>query len=295
MAPPAESRSAYRIRVVGTRRHLFADVYHAFLRAPWAAALGAISGAYLAINALFALGYLFVGGVVHARPGSFLDAFVFSVQTMGTIGYGAMYPESAGAHALVVAESVVGLAVTALATGLVFAKFSRPTGRVAFSKRACVAPMDGVPTLAFRVGNERGNQIVEAQIRVAAVRTVRTREGVTFYRMVDLALARDRSPAVTRSWTVLHPVTEGSPLHGHTPESLATTELELIVTINGTDDTSMQPVHARHTYYDRDIVWGARLADILSETEDGDLVVDIDRFHDVVPAAPTPEFPYPRG
>src|SRR5262245_4832315 len=104
------------VRVVGATRGPLRDLYHAFLRASWPLALGAIVAGYLSLNALFALAYLNVGGVAHARPGSFADAFYFSVQTMGTIGYGAMFPETPAANMLVVAESVTGLVVTALAT-----------------------------------------------------------------------------------------------------------------------------------------------------------------------------------
>src|SRR5262249_22633364 len=158
-----------------------------------------------------------------------------------------------GANALMVAESVVGLIVTALATGLVFAKFSLTQARVAFSRHVTISPVDGVPTLSFRVGNERGNTIVDAMVRVALVRTETTVEGVLFYRMYDLHLVRERSPAVSRSWNVFHRIDEGSKLYGATPESLKKEETELIVTIIGIDDTSLQPVHARHRYIDDEI------------------------------------------
>ena len=125
------------------------------------------------------------------------------------------------------------------------------------------------------------------------VRTERTREGMTFYRMYDLTLTRERSPALSRSWTAMHPITASSPLHGKTPESLKTEEIELFVTVSGVDDTSLQPVHARHKYLDEAIVWGARHADVLSEGEDGVLVLDLRQFHELTPTVRTPEFPYP--
>jgi inward rectifier potassium channel len=284
---------SYEVTVVGARR-VVGDWYHALLRVSWTVLVAFLSVAFLAINALFAVAYLLVGGVSHARPGSFMDAFYFSVQTMGTIGYGAMYPETIGANNLVVAESVVSLIVTALATGLVFSKFARPIGRVVFSRNAVIALMEDVPTLMLRVGNERGNSIVEATAHMTVQKRIRTAEGVTFYKLFDLKLARERSPAVTRSWTVLHPIVEGSPLFGATPESLAKEEAELIVSLAGTDDTSYQPVHARHEYEHTDILWGVRHADILSETPEGNLVLNLHRFHDVVPTEATPAFPYPR-
>lgn len=290
MAEPSQE-----IVVLGAPRTSLRDFYYIFLRVRWSLALVAIVVSYLALNAVFAGAYMLTGGVANAHPRSFFDAFCFSVQTMGTVGYGAMYPVSAAANVIVIAESVTSLIVTAVATGLVFAKFSRSTARVAFSRHAVIGPNDGVPTLMFRVGNERGNYILEATIRVAIIRTARTKEGVTFYRMVDLRLARERSPMMTRSWTVLHPIEADSPLFGATPESIARDEVELVATLVGTDDTSMQPVHARKRYLDRDILWGARHADILTEQPDGQLVADMRRFHDVEATEATEGFPYRHG
>jgi inward rectifier potassium channel len=193
-----------------------------------------------------------------------------------------------------IVESVTSLIVTALATGLVFAKFSRSTARVVFSKHAVIGPMGGVPTLMIRVGNERGNSILEATVRVVLTRTEKLEEGTTFYRLVDLRLTRDRSPAMARSWTVLHPIDEGSPLFGATPESMKRDEIEITVNIIGTDDTSLQPVYARRQYLDTEILWGARHADVLSEDATGNVILDVRRFHDVVPTVPTQAFPYPR-
>src|SRR5580700_7754026 len=228
---PAPQSTAAGVTVIGAPRTTLRDFYHLFLRARWSLALAAIVTAYLALNAVFAVAYCALGGVANAKAGSMFDAFCFSVQTMGTVGYGAMYPVSAAANVVVIAESVTSLIVTALATGLVFAKFSRSTARVAFSRHAVIGPMDGVPTLMLRVGNERGNQILEATIRVAMMRTEITKEGNKFYRMYDLRLARERSPAMSRSWTVLHPIDRDSPLFGATPESYARDEIELIVNL----------------------------------------------------------------
>jgi inward rectifier potassium channel len=291
MSPPI-ALGPTEIRVVGAPRAPLRDIYHAFLRVPWWAGLGGIVGIYVVLNALFGLCYMAAGGVANAQPGSFFQAFCFSVQTMGTIGYGALYPVGTVANVLVVLESVVSLMVTAVATGLLFAKFSRVTGRLVFTRQVVIAPMDGVPTLMFRVGNERSNQIMEATVSVVLVRTERTREGMIFYRMLDLPLSRARSAALSRSWTVMHPITEASPLYAKTPDALRAEEVELIVSIVGVDDTSLSTVHARKTYADADVVWGARHADILRETADGSLELDVRRFHELVATPEAPGFPY---
>jgi inward rectifier potassium channel len=154
--------------------------------------------------------------------------------------------------------------------------------------------MDGTPTLMIRLGNDRNNQIYDAQMRVMLTITTRTAEGVPFYRNADLKLVRDRAPALARSWTILHQVDEQSPLHGQTPESLARVDAELLVSVSGVDDTSLQAVHARWTYEHPSIVWGSRLADILSETPEGDVLLDLRCFHDLTPTEPTESFPWPK-
>jgi inward rectifier potassium channel len=276
----------YQIRVIGAGRPTWRDIYYVILRLPWSLTLGAIAVAYLGANALFALGYVWTGGVANMTPGSFKEAFFFSVQTMGTIGYGAAFPRSNAANGLVVAESLTGLLLTALATGLVFAKFSRSRARFVFTREAVIGPMNGVPTLSFRLGNARANQIVNAEIHMTLLRTERTAEGRTFYRMVSLPIARDRALTLSRSWTVLHTIDDQSPLKGETAETLAAREAELHVMVVGLDDTFVQQVHASHQYFANQILWNHRHADVLSETESGDLLLDLRKFHDAEPLKP---------
>jgi inward rectifier potassium channel len=270
------------IVVINAPSNLAGDLYHVLLRLEWWAVLAAIAVLLLATNLAFALAYLATGGVAHAD--SFADAFFFSVQTLGSVGYGAMYPATRAANLVMTAESIAAVSVTALSTGLVFAKFSRPTARLAFSKNATVFTMDKQPTLAFRVANERGNYVVEAQIRVSLVKRERTAEGISFYRMYDLRLTRDRSPALGRSWTITHRLDPESPLRGMTRELLVRDDAQLIVTLIGTDGTTTQTIHARHEYNPEDIVFGKRHADMLTDLPRGRLQLDYARFNDLVPA-----------
>jgi inward rectifier potassium channel len=290
LRPPGAS---YEIHVLGGQSRPLRDFYHALLRASWPVTLGLVAAIFLAINALFALIYLTAGGVANARPGSFVDAFFFSVETMGTIGYGAMYPQSDAANWWMVVESVVGVILTALATGLLFAKFSRPSARIVFTRRAVICPFNGVPTLMFRVGNERGNAIVDALFRVVVTRTEHTREGEKLYRSYDLELVRERVLSLNRSFNLLHVIDERSPFFGQTPRSITEQEYELAIVVVGIDDTVLQTVHARHNYDASAIVWGARLADVLSDLPDGSMQLDLHKFHDVEPSKPTEGFPYP--
>lgn len=278
--------------MVGAAAHPLRDAYHFLLEMRWSGLLAVIAAGFLLINAIYALAYLELGGVAGMRPGSFRDAFFFSVQTMGTIGYGVMAPVTNLANAIVVVESVVGLVVVALATGFVFARFSQTRGRVMFSRRLALSPIDGVPTVQVRLGNERRGQIVDVHFRMSLVLKVTTAEGRTIYRSSDLRLVRERANALARSWMILHPIDDASPLRGETPDSLKAKEAEITVAVAGIDDTSLQLVHAQKIWRDHDVVWGARLADVLSEMPDGNLLLDLRRFHDLEPTAPSADFPY---
>jgi inward rectifier potassium channel len=261
----------------------FLDLYHRFLALSFPAALGVILAGLFGIDLFFSFAYLAAGGIANAGPGSFLDAFSFSTQTLATIGYGAMYPESGAAKLLSDAEAFAGLLTTALATGLLFAKFSQTRPALAFTKQCVVCVHDGIPTLMFRAGNDRGNLIVDAHARVVMVRTEKTKEGRPFYRMYDLQLVRDRSISFTRTWNLMHPITPSSPLYGYGPEEFARDEVEIGVSLVGTDDTSLQPVHGRTLYTDKDVRFGWRLADILRPLPSGDVEVDLARFDLVEP------------
>ena len=273
----------YEFHVYGHRSQPLRDFYHALLRLSWTWTISALAAIFLAANAVFGGIYVLTGGVKGVD--GFLDAFFFSVQTMGTVGYGAMYPATHLANWVMTAEAITGLALTALATGLVFAKFSRPNARIVFSHEMAISNYDGKPTLMFRLGNERANQIVDARIRVMLVRSEKTLEGKPVYRTYDLPLTRERMLSLSRSWTVLHRIDEKSPLYGATPESVKKDEVELQAMVIGTDDITMHQVHAQHLWYSHEILFGRRHVDILKEQPKDVLVLDLRKFHDTEAAA----------
>ena len=273
-------------RRVGLTRRRTGDSYHRLISSSWPRLLALLVVAYLTANALFALAYLAVGDAIsNARPGSFADAFFFSVQTMATIGYGVMAPRSLGAHVLVVIEVLVGLVGLAVVTGITFAKFSRATARVLFSKVALITMRDGVPCFTFRMANERGSSLVEAQAHVVFSRDELTATGEMLRRFYDLPLTRQQNILFALSWTVIHPITPESPLFGATLESLSNSASAIIVSVFGLEENLGQTVHARHAYNAADIRWSGRFADILCVTPEGERVIDYRWFHDIVDEA----------
>ena len=277
--PPRRAAASPAARMILARF----DLYHRLLTIGWAAFFALIAGAYFVFNMAFAALYLAGGGgIANARPGSFADAFFFSVQTMATIGYGDMHPATLYANLLVTVEVLLGLVGFALATGVIFARFSRPTARILFSRVAVVTTHDGQRMLMLRAANRRSNRILEAQVSLTLARDEVTAEGEAFRRQHDLAPERGRSALFSLTWTVMHAITGRSPLVNATHESLLAAEAELIVTIVGTDETLSQLVHARHVYRAADIRWDHRFADILLRGQGGFRMVDYHRFHDTI-------------
>jgi inward rectifier potassium channel len=267
------------------RGGIFSDLYHSWLNAPWWQVLLGVIVLYGGANAIFAAGYYLTGGIENA-DGSFSDAFFFSVQTLATIGYGKLVPSSLPAHLLVTVESLCGLLGAAMAAGLMFAKFARPTARVLWSRVAVVGTMDGVPALMFRCANARGNQVVEATLRLGLLRYETTVEGQQLRRIIDLDLVRSNSPVFVLSWLAVHRIVPGSPLYGATVESLKASRTELYASLMGLDATFGQTIHTRHSWVPDEVIWDAQFVDIIGPLPDGRPGVDYSKFHETKPLAP---------
>jgi inward rectifier potassium channel len=281
-AVPRERNDQPQVRVLGAKQHLLSDLYYRMLRTTWPRLFMVFVALYVVVNALFALAYLFTGGIEGARVGSYPDCFFFSVQTMATIGYGAMYPKTPVAHALVTSEALIGLLGVAMTTGILFSKFARPESRVIFSDVAVITRREGVPSLLFRIANERRNHVVEATVTLYLVRNEITAEGEQVRRWHELPLSRNVSPIFALTWTVFHPIDEGSKLFGETAESLAKKQAEVVVTMTGIDATLSSSIHARHSYVAQELRFGEKFVDIFAMS-DGKRAIDLARFHETEP------------
>jgi inward rectifier potassium channel len=239
-----------------------------------------IASAYLLVNLVFATLYFAQpGSIANVRPGFFRDAFFFSVETFGTIGYGVLAPATDYANSVMTVETLVGLTFVAVTTGIMFARISRPTARVLFAEVAVITPHEGVPTLMVRVGNERPNQILEAEVGLSLLRDEVSVEGRRMRRFYDLKLERARTPIFALSFTVMHRMDLSSPLHGLDSAGLEAIGAEILMTVTGLDETSAQAVHARRSYLPEDLRFGETYADIFSVTPDGRRVIDYGKFH----------------
>ena len=262
------------------------NLYHALLTISWPRFHALVVVAYFAVNALFACGYLacgpgaIVGSTAANFNERFLDAFFFSVQTMGTLGYGRLSPLGLGANLLVTFESLAGLLGFALATGLLFARFSRPHAKILFSERAVVAPYHGITAFEFRIANQRSSELMDVHATVVLTR-MEVIHGSRSRRYHSLKLERDQVMFFPLHWVVVHPITEDSPLATDTAATLAAADAEFLVLLSATDETFSQVVHARSSYKPHEIVWGARFANMFQEPSDGALAADLKRLHEI--------------
>lgn len=277
---PTNGRASAMLRV-GLRQPWHGDLYHRALTLSWPRFFLVAAVIYLVANAGFALLYMAQpGSISAARPDSFLDAFFFSVQTFGTIGYGVMAPATMWANSVMTLETLVGIMLVALTTGVMFARVSRPTARVLFSKVAVVTEYDGAATLMVRMGNERISQIVHAEVQMSLVRNETNLEGHSMRRFHDLKLERSHTPVFAMSFQAMHKMDETSPLYGATHDDLVAQGVELVVSVTGMDETMGATVHARGSFLPAEIRFGHRYVDVFGMTPEGRPAIDYRRFHD---------------
>lgn len=258
----------------------------------WPRFLALLVAFYGVVNLVFAAAYVACGASALAGPtfdglagsvGIFLRAFFFSVETFGTIGYGHVVPVSIGANMVMTVESLVGLLSVALVAGLVFARFSRPTAAVVYSRYALIAPYQDGFAFMFRCANERSNQLIEARARVIYSR-IELRNGTRVREFTALPLEFDRISFLALSWTVVHPIARSSPLYGRTARDLVNNEAEFLVLLSAVDETFSQTVHSRTSYRGDEIVWNARFRPMFVESaEAGVAGMNLALIHDFEP------------
>jgi len=265
------------------------DTYHLILTLSWPAFAGFVFGVYLLVNLAFAALYLLEAhAIAEMPPGSFSDAFFFSVETLATVGYGHMYPDTFYGHMVAMLEIIVGMFGLAVITGLIFVRFSRPTARIQFSKVMVVAHFDGVPNLMIRVANLRHQAMVEPEFRMILLRNVITAEGDEVRRFRSLKLEFDHLIVFPAVMTVRHRVDEESPLFGMTPEDFQQQDIRIMASIVGVDTVIVAPVQSSGHYHYKEIQWNRRFVEIYEQSGEGEWTVDYARIDETEEIAPMP-------
>src|SRR5882724_5566291 len=270
---------------VGTDAWRWRDVYRWLLGLRWPRFAAFVASLYIGLNLFFAALYSLQQDSIAGSTGGhwFLDCFFFSVQTLATVGYGHMYPQTLYGHIVSTVEIMTGIFLLAAMTGLIFVRFSRPIARVVFSNSIVIAPLNGKPTLMVRIGNENQHSMVEAEFRIMFSRDERLLEGGDFRYFYVLKLHFDRLTVFPAALTLRHTIDETSPLFGATPESLESSRVLFIISVVGIDPVITAAVQTQKDYTWRDIRFGERFVEIYTELGEGRLTVDYGRLHDTEP------------
>src|SRR2546421_6881261 len=271
--------------IVSESQHLsfWADISHRSMTASWLSFIAGAALVFVAFNAIFALFYWIADQPISNVPeGAYIDYLYFSIETLSTAGYGDMHPQTHYGHFVAAVELFTGIFSMSLMTGLIFARFSRPSARLLFADHPVISSHEGKPTLMIRFANERHNIIGNATARLWLLRNEASLEGQSFRRFHELRLLRNEHPALALSWTLYHVLDEESPLYGLDTEGLEQAAVSMVVVVSGYDVVAAQTVHARKSYDQSDIRFGQRYADILDTSEEGRLKIDYGRFHETL-------------
>ncbi|MEO8238380.1 MAG: ion channel [Flavobacterium sp.] len=230
---------------------------------------------YIVINFIFALIYYAIGiqhldGIAQSQSilTQFGQAYFFSAQTFTTVGYGHISPTGFLTSALSAAEALIGLLSFAIATGLFFGRFSKPTAFLKFSHNALIAPYEDKKGLMVRVVPFKNTNFTDAKAKVTLAMSIEENGKMTnkFY---NLELEIDRVNALSLSWTLVHPITENSPLYNFTAEDFKKTHGEILVFITTFDDMFSNTVAARTSYTFNEIIYGAKFKPMYNRSKDG--------------------------
>src|SRR6201992_198617 len=267
----------------GVHLSFWTDVSHRCMTASWPSFIAGAALVFVMFNAVFAALYWIGDNPISNVPhGAYIDYLYFSIETLSTAGYGDMHPQTHYGHFIAGVELFTGIFSMSLMTGLIFARFSRPSARLLFADNPVISNHEGKQTLMVRFANERHNIIGNATAKLWLMKNIVSLEGRSFRRFYELPLVRSEHPALALSWTLYHVIDEHSPLYGQSADSLKAASVTLVVVLSGDDVVAAQGVHGRKSYDHPEILFGHRYADILSKMDDGRLRIDYGKFHDTV-------------
>lgn len=290
MAKPPKQRTARinqrEIITIGAEVEFWSDLYHRAMTVRLSIFMAAVLALFVVNNMFFAVLYaLDPAAISNVAEPRLLNLFFFSVESFTTAGFGDMHPQSVYGHAISTLEGFMALLQTAALTGLIFARFSRPRARIRFASNPVIAQYDGEPTLMIRLANARQNFISDATVVLWILRSEVSKEGQSYRRFHRLPLTRHENPSFILSWTLFHTISKDSLLYGLSTDDFEKQEIQFILTLKGTDDTSAQELRARKTYEHNEIIWGVHYADILVPHTGGGVVLDYRKFDETVEVA----------
>lgn len=261
------------------------DIYHQLITMNWPAFLSVLAGIFIFVNMVFAVLYTIAGVHNLEDPSStgfflkFLYSFFFSVQTFTTVGYGGILPDNIFSNLVASFEAMTGLMGFALATGLLYGRFSKPSAKIVFSNNAIIAPFKGGRSLQFRIANKRSNVLMNLEARMILM-LVEKKDGLFTHKYYNLNLDLPFVSFFPLSWTIVHPIDGDSPLKDFTEEHLENNDAEILILIKGFDESFNQDVHIRYSYRFDEIVWNARYKRAFTTNDEGDTILQLNQIHE---------------
>jgi inward rectifier potassium channel len=255
----------------------FSDLYYSAMELSWPAFIAAACLIFITVNVVFGAIYTALpGAILNSTPGSFLDGFFFSVETLATVGYGDMAPATYTAHAITSLEIMCGLLLLATVTGLTFARFSRPRQSILFSDVAILGEYEGREALIIRIASPRVQPIADVSAQMALVERVEGKDGHVSRRVIDLPLVHRKFAMLTMTWTIAHVIDPEGPLRA---ALRAGKDVRILVTVSGLDTMLATPTFGGRFYLRREILSDHDFVDMIDEVEDGSFEVDLSKLH----------------
>ncbi len=275
---------AFELTKRGVDRWDWRDPYHLLVELNWWQFVAAFVAAEVALNLLFAVLYLLVPGcIANLPPGALLLAFSFSLETLATVGYGVMAPETGYGHVVSAIEIVTGVLFTALVTGLIFVRFARPRAKLLSATHAVIGQHEGHPTLMVRIGNGRLGPLVDATARLSALVLRSTSEGREIRGSVDLKLERGSFPNFALTWTLFHRIDDSSPLFGISQREFTERVARLYLIFEAHDPVLAARIHIVKDWGAEQVLFGMRYGDAVTSDDQNRIVVDLGMISDVIP------------
>jgi inward rectifier potassium channel len=259
------------------------DFYHETLKVSHSKFIGIFVIIFLSLNAIFGSLYYFIPDMI-AGPTepTFVDCYSFSVQTMGTVGYGTFYPKSLFAHILVIIQVMIGMVGIGTFAALAFARISLPNSKLIFSDKLVVNEDEGDEVLMCRVAHLRNNMVLNAQISLQLIHPKTNQNGQTEIVMEQLNLTKNSYHVLTGAWIIKHPLTVYSPIHHKSPTHLQAESCSIVATITGVDGTTSEIISHVHSYSPKDIIWNHRFKSITyKDSNSNDYIVDLTLINEI--------------
>lgn len=278
----------FNVRRVGQPFMAWFNSYHRLITMHWLPFIGVIFFSYFLVNLLFAFAYFAIGsenfnGLDASGMSPFWGAFFFSSQTLTTVGYGHISPVGGLASSVAAVEALLGLMMFAIITGLLYGRFSRPNPQILFSDNAIIAPYLDINGFMFRMANQKSNQLINLNVSVIFSRNEPSTSGF-MRKYYTLELERSMVKFFPMSWTVVHPITEESPLFGLSETELKASDAEFLIAIEGVNDTYADAIHVRKSYMYDELKWGVKFENMMAPLQNT-YVLDLSKINETQPGS----------